>query len=44
MGYVSPFDVVIAISAFEMALKEAGYNFNLGVGVAAVQNRIARSI
>ena len=43
MGYVGPFDVLIAISAFEMGLKEAGYNFNLGAGVAAVQNRIFRS-
>jgi aspartate aminotransferase-like enzyme len=44
MGYVSPFDVMIAIGAFEMALKEAGYKFNLGAGVAAVQKRIARDI
>ena len=44
MGYVSPFDVMIVIGALEMALKEAGYKFKLGAGVAAVQSRIARDI
>jgi aspartate aminotransferase-like enzyme len=44
MGYVSPFDVMVAVSALEMALHQLGYRFNLGAGVAAVQERIARGV
>lgn len=42
MGYVTPFDMLIAVGAFEMALKEAGHRFESGAGVAAVERRIAR--
>lgn len=42
MGYVSPFDMMIAVGAFELALAQAGYRFEMGAGVAAVQRRIAR--
>jgi aspartate aminotransferase-like enzyme len=43
MGHLSPFDMLIAIAAFEMGLKQIGAKINLGAGVAAVQARIARS-
>jgi aspartate aminotransferase-like enzyme len=43
MGHLSPFDMLIAIGAFELALKQIGAKINLGAGVAAVQARIARS-
>jgi serine---pyruvate transaminase len=44
MGYVGPFDVIVAASALEMGLKHGGYSFESGAAVAAVQNRIARGI
>ncbi len=37
LGYVGTFDVIIAISAFEMALKKFGHDVELGKGVAAAQ-------
>jgi len=43
MGYVSPFDMLVAVSALEMALREAGYrDFESGAGLVAVQRRIER--
>ncbi|HUA36643.1 MAG TPA: alanine--glyoxylate aminotransferase family protein [Candidatus Binataceae bacterium] len=44
MGHLSPFDMLVAVSAFEIALAQAGAKINHGVGVAAVQARLARSI
>jgi len=44
MGHLSPFDMLVAVSAFEIALAQAGAKINQGVGVAAVQARLARSI
>jgi len=44
MGDVSPFDMLVAVSALEMALKFVGMEVRLGAGVAAVQARIARSV
>jgi aspartate aminotransferase-like enzyme len=44
MGYLSAFDMLIAVSAFEMGLKQCGYRFESGAGVAAVQARIAQGI
>ena len=38
IGYFGIFDIIIAISALEFALKEQGYGFELGVGVNEVQN------
>jgi aspartate aminotransferase-like enzyme len=35
LGYVDIYDVIIGISALEMALSELGYKFQLGKGVAA---------
>jgi len=37
LGYVGIFDVLIAISALEFALKEQGWKFELGVGVVEVE-------
>ena len=42
MGYVAPFDMLIAIGALEIGLNQMGYRFTIGSGVAAVQARIAR--
>lgn len=36
LGYVGIFDVIVAISALEFALKEQGWNFYLGSGVNEV--------
>ena len=44
MGYQDSFDMIVAISAFELALKEAGFAFTLGAGVAAAQRRIAEGL
>jgi aspartate aminotransferase-like enzyme len=44
MGFLSPFDMLIAVGALEMGLEQIGAKFELGAGVAAVQKRIARSI
>ncbi len=44
MGHLSPFDMLVAVSALEIALAQAGAKINQGVGVAAVQARLARSI
>ncbi len=37
MGYVTKFDMVLAISAVEGILRELGYNFELGAGVKKAQ-------
>lgn len=37
LGYVNTFDVIIAVSAIEMALKKFGADIELGKGVAAAQ-------
>src|SRR6202050_2053659 len=44
MGDVSPFDMLIAVSALEMALKFSGMELRMGAGVAAVQARIAAGV
>ena len=44
MGYLAPFDMLVAVSAFELALKRAGYGFQTGAGVAAVQATIAQGL
>ena len=43
MGYLSPFDMLIAVGAFEMALRHLGHRFEAGAGVAAVARRIAEA-
>lgn len=37
MGYVGPMDMMIALSALEMLLKDQGYNVKMGAGVAAAE-------
>lgn len=37
LGYIDSFDIIIAISALEMALKKMGHNVTQGKGVAAAQ-------
>ena len=37
MGYFGPFDVIVAVTALEMALFEAGHRFELGAGVRAAE-------
>jgi aspartate aminotransferase-like enzyme len=37
MGYVNEFDVIVALSALEMALKDLGYPVPLGAGVKAAE-------
>jgi aspartate aminotransferase-like enzyme len=42
MGYLAPFDMLVAVSALEIGLARLGYHFATGAGVAAVQATIAR--
>jgi len=44
MGHLSPFDMLTAVSALEIALAKAGHDLESGAGVAAVQRRINQSI
>src|SRR5579864_9022312 len=44
MGYLSAPDMLIAVSALEIGLARLGHRVPSGAGVAAVQERIARSI
>lgn len=37
LGYFGMFDVIISISALEMALNEIGYKFELGIGVSEAE-------
>ena len=37
MGYVNEFDIILALSCLEKALKQAGYKFELGAGLKAAQ-------
>ncbi len=41
MGYVAPFDILVAIGALELALRAEGYDFRIGAAVAAAQAEIA---
>jgi aspartate aminotransferase-like enzyme len=41
MGYVGPFDMLVAVSALELGLQRLGHRFELGAGVAAVQRTIS---
>ncbi|MFQ6672208.1 MAG: alanine--glyoxylate aminotransferase family protein, partial [Candidatus Tectimicrobiota bacterium] len=40
LGYVSEWDVVVAMSATEMVLQQLGYDVELGAGVRAAQQTI----
>lgn len=37
LGYMVEFDVIVAISSLEMALKDSGYRFSPGAGLSAAQ-------
>jgi aspartate aminotransferase-like enzyme len=37
MGYVNEFDVIVALSALELTLKDLGYPVELGAGVRAAE-------
>ncbi|MDR4507242.1 MAG: alanine--glyoxylate aminotransferase family protein [Candidatus Brocadiaceae bacterium] len=43
MGYVNEFDVIIAISALEKGLHEAGYKVELGKGLSMAQSLLVKS-
>ncbi len=43
MGYLAPFDMLVAVAALEQALAHLGYGFESGAGVAAVARRIAQA-
>jgi aspartate aminotransferase-like enzyme len=36
-GYFGPFDIITALAALEMTLRELGYDCQLGTGVGAAQ-------
>ncbi|MFH1784581.1 MAG: alanine--glyoxylate aminotransferase family protein [bacterium] len=42
LGYMEMFDTISAIAGLEIVLKELGYNVELGKGVAAAQEEIAK--
>jgi aspartate aminotransferase-like enzyme len=42
MGYIDQFDVLAAISGFELVLTEMGHPVDAGAGVAAMQQALAR--
>ena len=44
LGYVETFDIIIAISPLEMALKKIGTQVELGKGVARRSENIIRSL
>ena len=44
MGYLAPFDMLVAVGALEVALARLGHHFESGAGVAAVQTRIKQGI
>lgn len=40
LGFVSPFQLIEGLAAFEFALSDAGWKFNLGVGVSAAMTSL----
>lgn len=42
MGFMTEFDVIVAISCLEIVLKEMGYKFKLGSGVGAAQEALLK--
>ena len=41
MGYYDHFDMIALIAALELALRDLGWKFELGAGVAALQKASA---
>ena len=44
MGYVDTFDVIMALSSVEMALKDLGHPVPLGVGVGKAEELLRQPI
>ncbi len=44
MGHLGPFDMLIAVGALELGLQHIGAKIQLGAGVAALQQCLARSL
>jgi serine---pyruvate transaminase len=44
MGYLGPFDMLVAVSALEIGLARLGHRFEPGAGVAAAQRIIAQGL
>jgi len=44
LGWVCEYDVIVAISALEMGLKESGYPIQLGAGVTAAEESVVSDI
>jgi aspartate aminotransferase-like enzyme len=44
MGYLGPFDMLVAVSALELGLTRLAYRFEPGAGVAVVQRIISRGL
>jgi aspartate aminotransferase-like enzyme len=42
LGYMVEFDVIVAIAALEMALKDSGYGFSPGAGLVAAQEAFVK--
>lgn len=42
LGYMDKFDIIVALSALEMVLKEMGYELELGKAVGAAENFLGR--
>ena len=40
MGFMTEFDVIVAISCFEVVLKEMGYSVELGSGVKVAEETL----
>ncbi len=43
LGYMQPFDIIVGISALELALSELGYKLELGKGVAAAEQILLKA-
>ena len=44
LGWMNENDIIVAVSAFERGLAEAGYDVSLGAGVAAAQEVFTKSM
>ena len=43
MGYCGPMDIIMAVGALEMLLKDLGYNVKSGAGVAAAEEVLLKA-
>jgi aspartate aminotransferase-like enzyme len=42
LGYIQPFDIIVGISALELALLELGYKVKLGTGIEAAEKTLVK--